>query len=45
MAKSAFYFVIAVLVAIDIVQGRYRRKPMAQRDAELAGAGQAAVKA
>ncbi len=34
MAKSTFYFVIAVLVIIDIVQGRYQRKLAAQRAAE-----------
>ena len=26
MAKSTFYFVIVVLVAVDIVQGRYQKK-------------------
>ncbi len=30
MAKSTFYFVITVLVLIDIVQGRYQKKLMAQ---------------
>ena len=35
MAKSTFYFVIAVMVAVDIVQGRYRKKLMAQREREL----------
>jgi len=35
MAKSTFYFTIAVLVLVDIVQGRYQRKLMAQRRAEL----------
>lgn len=35
MAKSTFYFTIAVLVAIDIVQARYRKKLMAQRSEEL----------
>lgn len=35
MAKSTFYFVIVVLVAIDIVQGRYQRKLMAQKAREL----------
>lgn len=35
MAKSTFYFVIGVMVAVDIVQSRYRRKLMAQRDYEL----------
>jgi predicted tellurium resistance membrane protein TerC len=31
MAKSTFYFVIAVLVLIDIVQSRYQRKLLAQK--------------
>jgi len=35
MAKSTFYFVLFVLVAVDIVQSRYRNKLMAQRQAEL----------
>ncbi|TWT78065.1 Integral membrane protein TerC family protein [Posidoniimonas polymericola] len=35
MAKSTFYFTLAVLVVIDIVQGRYRKKLLAQRAGEL----------
>lgn len=31
MAKSTFYFVLAVLVIVDIVQGRYQKKLLAQR--------------
>lgn len=31
MAKSTFYFVIAILVVVDIVQGRYQRKLMAAK--------------
>lgn len=31
MAKSTFYFVLAVLVLVDIVQGKYQKKLMAQR--------------
>ena len=31
MAKSTFYFVIAVLVIVDIVQGRYQKKLDKQR--------------
>jgi predicted tellurium resistance membrane protein TerC len=34
MAKSTFYFVLAVLVVIDIVQGRYQKRLLAQRHAE-----------
>ena len=37
MAKSTFYFTIAVLVAIDLVQARYRKKLLAQRYAEMHG--------
>ena len=43
MAKSTFYFVIGVMVLIDIVQGRYQRKLLAQAKAEReAGAAKAA---
>ncbi len=31
MSKTTFYFVIAVMVLVDIVQGRYQKKLMAQR--------------
>jgi len=34
MAKSTFYFVIAVLVLVDLVQGRYQKKLMAQKALE-----------
>ena len=37
MTKTTFYFVIVVLVLTDIVQGRYRKKLMAQRAAAEAG--------
>lgn len=37
MAKSTFYFTIAVLVVIDVVQSRYRKKLLAQRGHELHG--------
>ena len=37
MAKSTFYFTIAVLVAVDVVQSRYRKKLMAQRELETQG--------
>ncbi len=33
MAKSTFYFVIAILVVVDIVQSRYQKKLLAQRHA------------
>lgn len=35
MSKSTFYFVLFVMVAVDIVQGRYQKKLMAQAEAEL----------
>ncbi|MGB0992635.1 MAG: TerC family protein [Akkermansiaceae bacterium] len=31
MSKTTFYFVIAVLVLVDIVQGRYQKKLMAEK--------------
>lgn len=34
MAKSTFYFVIAVLVLVDIVQGRYQKKLQAMNEAK-----------
>ena len=38
MAKSTFYFVIFVLVAVDIVQGRYRSKLARMQERERAAA-------
>ncbi len=35
MAKSTFYFTIAILVVVDIVQGRYQKKLLAQKHAEI----------
>jgi predicted tellurium resistance membrane protein TerC len=34
MAKSTFYFVLAVLIVVDIVQSRYQKKLLAQREAK-----------
>ncbi len=34
MSKATFYFVIAVLVIIDIVQGRYKKKLLRQKQAQ-----------
>lgn len=34
MAKSTFYFVIIVLVAVDVVQGQYQKRLMAQKAKE-----------
>lgn len=36
MAKSTFYFVLIVLIVVDIVQGRYQKKLMAQQKANAA---------
>jgi predicted tellurium resistance membrane protein TerC len=38
MAKSTFYFVIGILVVVDIIQSRYQKKLLAQREAEKSGA-------
>ena len=35
MTKTTFYFSVAVLVLVDIVQSRYQKKLLAQRQAEL----------
>ncbi len=35
MAKSTFYFVIGVLVVVDLIQGQYQKKLQAQRAAEV----------
>ncbi len=35
MAKTTFYFVIFVMVAVDVVQSRYRQKLMRQHEAEM----------
>ena len=35
MRKSTFYFVLAVLLVVDIVQSRYQKKLLAARDAKL----------
>ncbi len=34
MKKSTFYFVLAVLVVVDIVQGRYQKKLALMREHE-----------
>ena len=34
MSKTTFYFVIAILVVIDIVQGRYQKKIIAENARE-----------
>lgn len=35
MAKSTFYFVLAVLLVVDVVQSKYQKKLLAQRDANM----------
>lgn len=35
MAKSTFYFVLIVLVLVDVVQGRYQKRLQAQRENEI----------
>lgn len=35
MAKSTFYFVLVVLLLVDIVQGRYQRKLLARKKQEI----------
>ncbi len=43
MAKTTFYFVLAVLVVVEIVQSRYQRKILAQKHAEIEAGGKAAA--
>jgi len=43
MTKTTFYFVIVVLLITDIVQGRYQRKIMAEKQRMLEKSGQANV--
>ncbi len=43
MAKTTFYFVLAVLVIVEIVQSRYQKKIMAQKRAEIEAGGRAVV--
>ena len=37
MAKSTFYFVLAVLLIVDLVQSRYQKKLLAQKALEKEG--------
>lgn len=41
ISKTTFYFTIVTLVAIDVVQGRYQRKLMAEKHAEIQESGRA----
>jgi predicted tellurium resistance membrane protein TerC len=45
MTKPTFYFVLTVLVLVDIVQGRYQRKLLAQQEARKAAAAAATADA
>ncbi len=38
MAKSTFYFVLAILIVVDIVQGRYQKRLLARQDKSLKNA-------
>lgn len=38
MAKSTFYFVLAVLILVDVVQSQYQKKLLAQRELHQVGA-------
>lgn len=38
MAKSTFYFVLAVLITVDVVQSKYQKKLLAQREQHQADA-------
>jgi len=35
MAKSTFYFVLVVMILVDIVQSQYRKKLMKMKEAEI----------
>ena len=37
MSKTTFYFVIVILILVDIVQGRYQKKLIAEQAAQQAG--------
>jgi predicted tellurium resistance membrane protein TerC len=37
MAKSTFYFVLVVLVIVDVAQGRYQKKLLIERHKEMGG--------
>ncbi|MEM9644188.1 MAG: TerC family protein [Planctomycetota bacterium] len=41
MAKSTFYFVLAVLIVVDVVQGRFQKRLLAQKTAETNRAARA----
>ncbi|OYP34068.1 MULTISPECIES: TerC family protein [Rhodopirellula] len=41
MAKSTFYFVLIVLIIVDVVQGRYQRKLMQEKERQRLAAAKA----
>lgn len=43
MAKSTFYFVLVILVIVDIAQGRYQKKLELERQREMDAAGREAA--
>ena len=43
MSKATFYFVVATLVLVDIVQGRYQKKVRAEEARRIAEARVAAM--
>jgi predicted tellurium resistance membrane protein TerC len=43
MAKSTFYFIIAILVIVDVIQGRYQQKLMIEQEREATRAAACAV--
>ena len=42
MAKSTFYFVLIVLIVVDVVQGRYQKKLIAQQKAKASSSADSA---
>ena len=38
MSKSTFYFVLIVLILVDLVQSRYQKKLLAQKEREVKAA-------
>jgi predicted tellurium resistance membrane protein TerC len=35
MSKSTFYFVLVILILVDVVQSQYQKRLMKQREAEI----------
>jgi hypothetical protein len=32
MSKTTFYFILAILVIVDVVQGRYQKKILSEKE-------------